>query len=444
MKFLRFAALAGVICFAASMGGGRACAQATVTRGGETHKISELQAAELLVQNEQWKDAKTVLGDLRKQHPDDPEVLFLLGSVAMAQNDPAEAIRLFRQILVRHPNAVRVRLELGRAFFVRKDYDNAERQFRLTLAGDLPPAARDNVQRLLYAIRLARRWSYNVSLALAPDTDINAGPSVGAVDIFGLPFQLSQQTRRQSGVGVSISAGGEWSPRLSERFWARVGGAINSTDYSQGLFDDTTVSTYAGLRFISGRWEISPLGTYFRRWYGGQFYNQGAGASLQTTYYATSRIALNGSVSAQYVDYASLLPGQSGPSASASAAALYTLTPASFFSGQVSVARQWAQLPAYANTAFEVQFGYYRDLPEGFSVSAQPSWARIDYDGRLAAFATKRVDDLLTMQATVLNRRFNIAGFTPRFIYTYTYNNSDLPLYAYRRQRFEIGLTRVF
>jgi outer membrane protein len=442
MRWVRAGVAAALACAAACVGA-PADAQATLSQNGQSRTISELQAAELLVNARRLAEAKKVLLDLRKTRGDDPEVLFLLGSIAMAQNDPGAAIHLFRRVLVRHPDAVRVRLELGRAFFARKDYDNAERQFRLALAGPLPPAVRDNIQRYLNAIRLERRWSYNLAVALAPDTDINAGPSVQTVDIFGLPFQLSAQTRKQSGVGVTASGGGEWSPHLGGDVWLRAGGEVGTSDYPQGLFDDTTVSGYAGLRFITGRWDVSPLATYFRRWYGGVSYDQGAGASLQATYFVTQRVALNGSVSAQYVDYAPPL-GQSGPETTASLATLYTLSPTSFVSGQVSVAKQWAELPVYANTAVQLQVGYYRDLPRGFSISVEPSWVRIDYAARLAAFAAARVDNLWGLQATVLNRRLDFAGFTPRLLYAYTLNDSNLPLYAYRRNRFEVGLTRAF
>jgi tetratricopeptide (TPR) repeat protein len=441
---MRFVRVLSVVAVVASLAlAARADPAASVTAGGQTHAITELQAAQLLLQNGRVDDARKVLLDLQKASPDDPEVLFLLGQVAMAQKDYPGAVHLFRRILARQPGVVRVRLELGRAFFLEKDYDNAERQFRFAVAGDLPAAVRDNAQRYLYAIRQSRTWSYNFSISAAPDTDLNAGPSIQTIDIFGLPFQLSDQARRQSGVGLALSGGGEFTPRVSQDLWLRAGVQAASSDYSQGVFDDTTVSTYAGLRFVKGRWDVSPVGTFFERWYGGAFYNQGAGASLQATYYASRRVVLSGSVSASYVDFAPPL-GQSGPTASASLGALYTLSPTSFVSAQTSVARQWAEFGGYANTAVQVQLGYYRDLPRGFSVSLQPSWVRIAYDAPLAAFGVPRVDNQWGFQATLLNRRIDIAGFTPRLLYAYTWNTSDIPLYAYRRNRFEIGVTRDF
>jgi tetratricopeptide (TPR) repeat protein len=410
---------------------------------GASRSISELQAAELLLDAGKLAEAKRVLDDLQARNPRDSEVEFLLGLIAVQEKRYRTAVHLFRDILVREPGAVRVRLELGRAFYLDKDWDNAERQFRLALAGDLPSAARSNVEGYISAIRRERSWSYNFSLAAAPDSNLNAGPAIHTVDIYGLPFELSDQSRRRSGVGLAMEAGGEWSPMLRPGLGLRLGAQAHTALYREGIFDDTTASVYAGPRFVFGKWDVSPLASYFRRRYGGALYDQGGGASVQATYYASGRLTLNSVLTGQYVSYGAP-EGQSGPAASATIGAFYALTPRSTIGAQSAVARQWAGIAAYANTAFQMQLGYYRDLRGGISISLQPSWVHITYDAPLAAFGATRIDNQLGVQATLLDRRIDIAGFTPRLLYAYTWNTSTIPLYAYSRNRIEIGVTRLF
>lgn len=409
---------------------------------GQSRQITELQAGQLLMNAGKVAEAKIVLLDLEKRQPADNEVQFLLGLLAVQDKDYDGAVRHFRAILSRDPKAVRVRLELGRVFFLKKDWDNAERQFRFARAGDLPATARANVDQYLYAIRESRRWSFNFALALAPDTNLNAGPGVTTVDIYGLPFQLSPDARRQSGVGVSVDAGGEWSAPLSERTRLRLGAQIHRTDYPGSEFDDMTLAVYAGPRFIQRRWEISPLLTGFRRWYGNGFYNEGIGGSLQGIFYPSRRLGLSAVVGGQAVTYA--LKDQSGPSVTGALSFFYTLTPDSVLSGSLSVARQEARVAAYASTTRQIQIGLSRDLPHGYTASVQPSYAWIGYDAALAAFGVPRRDRQLSAQVTVLNRRIDVFGFTPRLSYTYTHNASDIALYGYVRSRAEVGLTRVF
>lgn len=337
-----------------------------------------------------------------------------------------------------------MRLELARAFFLAEDYDNAERQFRFARAGDLPPAAKAKIDQYLAAIRQRRRWSYNLSIAAAPNTNINAGPSASTVSLYGLPFELSQETRQQSGLGARIDGGGEWSPALTEALHLRIGSQFGGTVYpADGAFNDVTLAGYAGPRFMSSRWDVSPVITGFQQWYGNHFYNQGVGASLQLIYYPASNLGLTGVIGAQYVSYGPPA-GQSGPTASTGLGFISTLSTETVISGGVSVARQDAEFPAYAYTAAQVRFGYDRDLPYGWSISIQPSYAVLDYDQALAAFGVTRQDHLWVEQIALLNRRLDLYGFTPRISYIYTLNSSDISIYAFKSNQITIGLTRAF
>jgi len=136
--------------------------------GTATVTISEVQAAQLLIANNCLDDAERVLEHFLAKAPDDSQGQFLLATIAVEQKNYDTAISLFRRILVREPNAERVRLELARAFFLKGDYDNADRQFRFARAGDLDNAVKANVDHFLSAINRLREWTVNFSFALAP------------------------------------------------------------------------------------------------------------------------------------------------------------------------------------------------------------------------------------------------------------------------------------
>ena len=409
-----------------------------------TRAISGREAAVLLIQAHRLTEARRVLIALAREAPSDNEVQFLLGMVAMEAKAYPEAIRRFRKILVHEPGAARVRLELGRAFYLAKDYDNAERQFRFARAGMLPAAAQANVDKYLSAIRQERGFSHNLSFALAPDTNLNAGPTASAVDIFGLPFQLSADARQRSGVGVALGAGGEWSPSIRGPLRLRLGAQFDGVKYpAAGAFDDMTLSAYAGPRLAYRRWDVSILATGFERWYGRRFYNKGVGGAAQVTYFATPRLGLTGSLGAQQVTYRPP-GGQDGPAISGSAGLFYTLSPLSLVSGGVSVSRQSASLSVYSFTATQFQLGYSRDLPGGLSASVQPTFVRIDYDSAQAGFGLPRRDRQWQVRVGLLDRHIDIAGFTPRLTFTHTDNTSDIGLYRYRRDQGQIGFTRSF
>ena len=191
--------------------------------------ITGTEAAQLLIANNRLDDARRVLEQDLASQPDDSEALFLRATIAVAQKDYDTAISLYRRILVREPDAERVRLELARTFFLKGDYDNADRQFRFARAGDIDDTVKANIDHFLDAINRLREWTINFSLALAPDTNQNAATSAAQVNIFGLPFALDKNARKQSGIGVAGDIGGEWSPPLSDNVKARIGADLTRT-----------------------------------------------------------------------------------------------------------------------------------------------------------------------------------------------------------------------
>jgi len=405
--------------------------------------ISDIAAAQLLVANNRLDDARKLLEFILRARPEDRDALFLLGNVAVAQNKYDEAIPLFRRLLVLEPDAERVRLELARAFFLKGDYQNSDRQFRFARAGDIPDTAKENIDHFLGAISRLREWTFDFAFGLAPDTNQNAATSAAQVQIFGLPFTLDPSARRQSGVGLAGSASGEWSPLISDNIKARVGAAISRTEYSGGNFDDMTLSGYAGPQFLYSNWDFSLLATGFQRWYANKSFVTGVGGKLAGEYGITSDLLAGGSVGVQTVTDR-FTPEQSGTLLTTQTEAAYVLSPSSLAQLQIGFNRQDARIGPYSYSGIWTSIGYQRDLPFGFSASVQPAWFVTRYDEALPAFGKTRADDALMLNMTLLNRRFEYHGFTPRFSYTFTDQHSNVALYSYRRHQFQIGLTTQF
>ena len=153
------------------------------------------------------------------------------------------------------PGLVRVRLELGRAFFLKGED---------SLASQPPPAVAANVVRFLseiWARRARRRWNMHLGAALAPDTNIGFTSDEEIIYIHGLPFRRDVDDRTTSGVGVSVWTGGEYQHRLDDRLRLRIGGGLSRRDYAGGEFDQLFVSGHVGPRWLAGEnTEVSLLG----------------------------------------------------------------------------------------------------------------------------------------------------------------------------------------
>ena len=429
------ACLAALLCLVCQ----RALAQPTQ----DSAAVSDSQAAQLLITNGRYADAKKLLDRSLALRPDDSETLFLLAAVAAAQKDYDAAIALYRRLLAHEPDAERVRLELARIFFLKGDYDNAERQFRFARAGHVPDTVKENIDRFLSAIYRLREWQFNFSGAIAPDTNENAGPTINEVTIFGLPFALDPNAKKQSGVGVAGDLNGEWSPRITDNIKARIGGEVTRLEYSGGKFDDMTISGYAGPQFLFSNWDFSLLGTGFDRWYGNRPYLIGTGGKLAAEVGITSNILVAGSFGVQNIRD-SVIPQQSGILFSLQAQPTYVLTPSSLMLLQGGFNRQDAEIAPYAYSGYWAGVGYQQDLPVGFSAGIQPTFYSTHYDAALPAFGVTRHDTAWTLAFTLLNRRLDYHGFTPRFSYVLTNQRSDISLFSYTRNQFQIGITSLF
>ena len=193
---------------------------------------------------------------------------------------------------------------LGRALFLARDYDDAVRLFRLARAGRPSAAMAADIDHYRDAIRQARP-------ALGSDDAI--GPTRSPISISPSRSASSTSTSRRSSPRAARA------PLACRWTWAESGhspSAKTSASRLGGqpdrrLLEPRTSTTNhslpptpaCGLR--PARERRARLATYYRRWhYEGSFYNQGAGASLETTFgFATPKLALDAAVTAQYVDY---------------------------------------------------------------------------------------------------------------------------------------------
>jgi predicted negative regulator of RcsB-dependent stress response len=415
----------------------------TQAAGEAPQQLTETEAAALLVEAGQLEDAKRVLAHVLDTNPDDNEAHFLRAMIAVAQKRYDDAIADFRYILAAEPDRERVRLELARAFFLAADYENAERNFRFARAGELSPEVKANIDQYLAAILRLKRWSYDVGLAVAQDTNANGATSVHQVDLYGLPFTLSDDARRKSGAGVAIDLGGEWSPLLADNVKAKLGGRVHRLEYGGSAFDDMTVSTYAGPEFLFPRWQIDTLATGFRRWYGNTPYNQGFGGRAAAIYALLPELQLGSAFDVQALSYRQLHE-QDGTIVSGNLDATYTISPSSLVRLAGGIALQTAKLRALANTTRWIALDFYQDLPWGFSANIEPAFSWTRYDAPLAAFGVTHEDHLWAARLDLLNRRIEYRGFAPRLSFIYTNQSSTISLYRYSRMQLQIGLTRQF
>ena len=389
-------------------------------------------------------DAAFLLDGLGPGEGDIDAVDFLRGSIALQRGEWQAAIERFRAILARDPELLRVRLDLGLAYFNAGEDGSAARHFRQALgAEDLPPAARARALAFLDLIRRRKTWSVTGSLALAPDTNINNATGARSVELFGLPAQLSEDARETSGVGLNANIGGGYEARLAPDLRFRTSASLRTRTYSQSQFNDRTLSLRAGPRFIFDRFDLRPELTAQGRELGGDTYSRAFGLGLSSDWLVAPAWRLSGSLAGERVSYESFLGD--GTIYAATLGLAHAFDQATLLRADGSFRREDVERDAYSWREYVVELSASRELPAGFVVTAGPSYRSRAYGAPLLSLSREpREDETLAGRITVSNRHIEMFGFMPEITVRYEERDSTVDLYDYDRVVGEFGVVRTF
>ena len=215
-------------------------------------ELPVLQAGRLLLKAGKPDDARTIL---EKMQPADEneriERLFLLGLAEAQLGLLSEAAERFETILASRPNLTRVRLELARVYFQLGRDEKARFHFEASKADELPSTVENAVGRFLREIDARKRWSFSISGAVLPESNPVKRTGDREVLIGGIPFQLDEDARESSGVGFLVSAGGSFSPYVTEGWRGVLALSSASKIYRRSAWNDIVIQEKSGWRDCS-------------------------------------------------------------------------------------------------------------------------------------------------------------------------------------------------
>ena len=410
-----------------------------------------------------YDEALAVLRPLARGRRIQAGALFLAGQAALrASQRPGrsgktrnalldEAIAYFRAMLVARPGLARVRLELGRAYFLKGEDSLARDHFERVLAGKPPQAVARNVNRFLAVMRARKRWTVRFGVALAPDSNISSRTAEGTILIdtsFGrLPFAYNSDDRPTSGIGVAVWAGGEYQHPLGERWRLRMGGGISRREYQSDEFDRMFLSGHVGPRWLIGRrTEASLLASARMSWLSDETDYLDLGFRLSAGHRLDRRTTT--SLNASWHDRRNTgRPSLDGPVVDASAGLGWVATPTIRLNAAAGWGLQRTKRERERNSSRWVRAGVTGLLPWGFTVGGSGTVRWTGYEGNWAPFVLgggARRDRTYSVRFNVLNRRFELRGFSPQLSVVHEWRRSNAQLHGYRRTFGELRLVRLF
>lgn len=370
-----------------------------------------------------------------------PQLDFLEAQLALRDGDLPRAIRIFRALLTTDPALIRVRLELARALFLARDFEAARYHFEIALGErDLPETTRANILGFLRRIT-AQVSTFRVTAMLVPDTNANQATSANEINILGRTFTLNEDARARRAVGLALI--GESRHAFGPEHRSFVRSYFEHRDYPERRADFTYGQASVGHSVFLGQSTVSAeLGPHASIYQGVRLYS---GGLWQITHFRplTQRLLLSQSLLWRRLSYPRF-EFLSGRQAWLTHELRYALDNVSALTGAVGVGANRAREAPYSYRAWEWRAGYLRELTLGFIVELRIAGNRFDYDGELPLFGEVRHDRQRRFELDATRRDWSFYGFAPRLLLSFTSNRSNLPLYAYRRSYYGIGLTREF
>lgn len=191
----------------------------------------------------------------------DTEFDYLVGVASLDSGRPGEAVFSLSRVVAEQPNFLGARLELGRAFFERGDYQHAQRIFQELSESQPPKAAARVIDRYLDAIRFKtshqrRSVTGYLEAGIGIDSNASAGTDVKTVGI----FLLDPSARRQSSVRREVGIGVEAKLPLGARWQALAAADGRVTDFTEADFvSGNTIGASAGLAYRRHSWRAQGL-----------------------------------------------------------------------------------------------------------------------------------------------------------------------------------------
>ena len=420
-----------------------------------------ITAQELLGDNrpdEALKELERLVGE----HPDNLDILFMMGetALAMAHNPELsvdereelldESVVAFETMLEMEPELPRVNLELARAFFLKGEDSSAKKHLNHALTENPPLTVANNIDHFLNLIRQRKPWQIRVTASTLYDSNMGNGSGEDTITIWGLPFRLDGDGEEvKSGMGFALRVSGEYQYRLGKRQRLRVGGSLERKDWENHDFDSMTVEGHIGPHFsLDESNHISLLAAIRRHWKRSTDnpFLRDMGFRIETAHQINSRLGVNTQTYwyDRHYDSSKELDGAGGD---IHAKISYAATPELQIEVSAGHGHDRPQEKKWRQTRKSLGLGFTAELPENFVMGFGAEVKEVWYEGKWYPYVedgSPRRDRIETFRINAGHQRFTLLGFRPQLFLIIEKLATNAQIHGYKKTHGGVRFSRVF
>ena len=412
--------------------------------------IDRIRQAKNLMQAGDYGAAHDLLHPVYEKERDN-RVAFMLGLCCIHLKEYSEAISYFQKILKDEPDNNRVRLELARAYFLagEEQKELAKKEFLAVKASNPPPLVGKNIERFLDIIEgrtsgVGRhKWIAQATAGLMYDSNANGGPSSSSILLFGQYTPNTDKKISDTADEASLYLGHVF-PFTDSYTWQSDISFTHTGYHEYHEYNADVLNVSSGPSFRSGKLLFS-LPVLFERYdVGSDRYTTTYAAVPQFRYPITDKFNANLILRGMKRDYKR--SGDIGRDSDVWAAEyyfLYSFGRDGFVKAGGAYGKEDADRDYYDNHFSEVYAGVSVNLPYDLLLYAQQNVRSLGYEKCEPAFSELRKDTQYTSHLN-LKKEFGKSGWSIALVYNYTFYDSNLDFYKYKRHQCMFSVSKIF
>ncbi|MCY0148231.1 surface lipoprotein assembly modifier [Hoeflea sp. G2-23] len=402
------------------------------------------RTAETLVAAGDYPAAERILAKSRFQGAEAIPAAYLLAVVYARTGRPDRAEMILREILSRQPDIDAVRIELVKVLAIQGKRQAAG--YHLNQVTDVVDLERDRGQLEQLSRRIGATEGFSLSgyFSLAPSTNVNDGTTQSTVMIGGLPFQIANSARQQSGVGFKAGAVAGYSHALTEK--TSLYGALSAgvTDYSNDQYDQQQGEIRAGIRHSELRYTLQAEAIIDRRWQNLKRHSYAIGGRLSGKWNFSQGWWASGEIIHMDRSYdgnaaANTRTTRATASIRRSFSTRLALSLSGSFERETDPARPWNSYDSRSGTVgLETALGF------GVRMHASLTGGTRDFKSPFPGLGLVREDKFWEVRSSFRKDGFQIAGFSPIIGIFHKAQSSNVAFFDYQSSGMDLTFTKAF
>jgi len=361
----------------------------------------------------------------------------------MTAGEPEAALPLLESLVSQDPNNKRYRFELALALFHLDKFMRSKWHLEQVRGADLTPPEAKLVERLLAEIGARSVWSGSMTIALRPETNASRKTAIDTINIGGLNFQLTPDSKAKPGVSLVTTTGLTYSPKITQRLKASFGMFTNLRFNEDKDLRDYQIFLRQGLSYFPDtRSRFAGGLQQGYRWVGDRGYSSSLGVWAEHSKLIGPRGRLDFGLDLSETQYRVGLPDSQRGLITAGYSHAVTGNATIGITGFIEKT-QGSRPDLVGNRAGISITGLY-GWEGGLMTSLRFSHRTDKRDGPETLFGITRNDQNTAIEANIYHRDFRIMSFAPTLALGFERNQSNVSLARYDNSYVSIGLTHDF